>query len=748
MADQQLAFRITASASGMNAGIAQAEKNLQKVSVSAAATSKELAQAARVTESVKTPAEKYAQKVEKLDKFLSKGIITQETYSRAVSKAEKDMRSAEEATNGAASAVQRFGDSAAAASEKVSSVEAIADSLMNAAKKASGFATGVGMAFAQYKLGAALKSPSAFLEFSTKAVKVVATTRNLVTGLKLLGVGFAVAGGSAGVLGTAALAVTNPMVGLGLAIINVTRQFFASRDAAYETAKAVSELSLEAATTGKSLQDLNIQKALDSGVARQDMIAMGVAISALDVGHFNDLADAMEKSTAGAKRLEQAEAGVTKTIGGAFIGLLEGLSNGFAGLRNGLADLTAGFNTLLTPVAQAIRPVGTLLGVVANAAMSLVGVVGSLGGAVLRVAGLAATVLLSPFIVGLNNLADAIKVGVGGAFDWVSKKIASFNAMLDTAYNYLSKMPVVGSVFASNQGGVVKAAEGGTEGGATGPQDAMAGAAEATDDFTKAIRRQEDALSAAIDKATKFGAAGFDAAVQFQDGLRGLQGDLEAGILNETSYAQAADKLRQSFEDQIGAMESRAAAARALAEEDSAGEQSRTAAMTKQTDAFLQSSEAAHEFGAAGAAASAEYEGGLTSLNAKLEDGRVNEETYAREAEKLREKFKGQVDQLKNVRSAENKRADDLAKMGDKVADAGRFKDEATKTLGGRSDEALQGADIRSAEGIKSFMALASGREDPAVAEYRKSHATLQSMLAELKALQAAPLEIAGAAGG
>ena len=57
-------------------------------------------------------------------------------------------------------------------------------------------------------------------------------------------------------------------------------------------------------------------------------------------------------------------------------------------------------------------------------------------------------------------------------------------------------------------------------------------------------------------------------------------------------------------------------------------------------------------------------------------------------------------------------------------------------------------SDVRSSEGIASFMALATGREDPAIAEYRKSHATLQSMLAELKALQAAPLEIAGGAGG
>jgi hypothetical protein len=746
MADQHLAFRITANASGMAAGIAQAEKSLQRLEVSSAATSKELAMAARITASVRTPAEKYAEKVEKLDKFLSKGLITQEVYGRAVSKAEKEMQAAEESAGGAAASVEKFGNSVEAATAKSGGIDALADKIMDTAGAAVKWTGSMAAAYGQWQLWSALQEPKAFSKFVMQGIKVVATARNAATALKLFGVGVAIAGGTTGVLSTAILGLTNPMLGLAMAAINVTRQFFASREAAYETAKAVASLQLEAATAGQTFQNMNIQKALDAGVAREDLIAMGLAISALDVKHFDDLAGAMSKSEAAAKRLETAEAGVTRTIGSAFIGLLEGISSGFAGLYNGLADLTAGANALLTPIAQVFRPVGSLIGTLISGALRTVGVMGSLAGAVLRVGGLVASVLLSPFIVGLSNTADLLKDGLGAAFDWVSKKIASFNALLDTAYNYLSKMPVVGSVFASNEGGVAKAAAGGLDAG-TGPGEAGA-ATEEADDFTAAIRRQNEAISTAIDKAQAYGAAGFNAAVQYQEALRGLQGELEAGILNETSYGQAADKARKAFDEQISAMEGRAAAAKKLADEDAEMEQGNTQAVAKQTDAFFKATEAAERFGAAGAAATAEYEGGLTALTEQLQDGRINSETFAAAAEKLNGKFKKQIESVKAVSDAERKRADEVGKLEEKIAEARGFQEDAKSALNGRSNDALEVGDIRSAEGMKTFMSLAAGREDPAIAEYRKSHETLQKMLGELKALQAAPLEIAGAAGG
>ncbi len=80
-------------------------------------------------------------------------------------------------------------------------------------------------------------------------------------------------------------------------------------------------------------------------------------------------------------------------------------------------------------------------------------------------------------------------------------------------------------------------------------------------------------------------------------------------------------------------------------------------------------------------------------------------------------------------------------------------KDEATAilseraaALGGKSNEALKANDVRSGEGMAQFLALASGREDPAIAEYRKQTQKLDEIRAELQALQQDKVDILGAA--
>jgi hypothetical protein len=51
-----------------------------------------------------------------------------------------------------------------------------------------------------------------------------------------------------------------------------------------------------------------------------------------------------------------------------------------------------------------------------------------------------------------------------------------------------------------------------------------------------------------------------------------------------------------------------------------------------------------------------------------------------------------------------------------------------------------------SGEGMAQFLALASGREDPAIAEYRKQTQKLDEIRSELRALQQEKVDILGAA--
>jgi hypothetical protein len=66
--------------------------------------------------------------------------------------------------------------------------------------------------------------------------------------------------------------------------------------------------------------------------------------------------------------------------------------------------------------------------------------------------------------------------------------------------------------------------------------------------------------------------------------------------------------------------------------------------------------------------------------------------------------------------------------------------------LSGRNNEPLKAADIRSSEGIGQFLALATGREDPAVAEARKQTNEIVGLRQDLRELQAQKAEIMGGA--
>lgn len=97
--------------------------------------------------------------------------------------------------------------------------------------------------------------------------------------------------------------------------------------------------------------------------------------------------------------------------------------------------------------------------------------------------------------------------------------------------------------------------------------------------------------------------------------------------------------------------------------------------------------------------------------------------------------------------AAEQQRQRDEA-GADKLKGATEFKREARRALGNRASEALKVGDIRSSEGIASYMALATGREDPAVEEYRKSNEKLSAIIAELRAQNVSPAVILGGAEG
>jgi hypothetical protein len=129
---------------------------------------------------------------------------------------------------------------------------------------------------------------------------------------------------------------------------------------------------------------------------------------------------------------------------------------------------------------------------------------------------------------------------------------------------------------------------------------------------------------------------------------------------------------------------------------------------------------------------------------------REAEAKAAKEAAAAEAKAKRDSEEAKKRQEEAAKRAEKAAAVQDKVdAKAGDIADiegERAKSLGEKSNEALQANDVRSSQGMSQFLALATGREDPAIAEYRKQTQKLEELKAELRALQQEKVEILGGA--
>jgi hypothetical protein len=314
---------------------------------------------------------------------------------------------------------------------------------------------------------------------------------------------------------------------------------------------------------------------------------------------------------------------------------------------------------------------------------------------------------------------ETIRSGMNAAFGYIGERIDWASQKIKDFYAYMSKVPIIGRAFASGEK-------------VPGPQAPGVAVAAGAD---------QAATNAQQSKQLDFELQMYNARLQNEEAINEARKKAERERLDAELKAFGD---RRAMEQQIE--DARKKAAADLAAEDQKEHESQRNAITKQTDQFFEASKAAEKFGADGAAAAAQYEGGLTKLNQQLENGVINETTYSREADKLKEKFKGQVDAMEDAQKSREKHAEDIARAEEKVAGASEFKAENEKALNGPSSEALKANDIRSSEGMSQFLALATGREDPAIAEYRKQNEKLQQIVAELRALQQQPADILGGA--
>ena len=591
---------------------------------------------------------------------------------------------------------------------------------------------------------------------------------------------------------------------------------------------------------GKSGADL-LPFFANLGPAADDIARLGGSLSAIDRGRIDDFG-------AGIDALGVASSRLGELLLLPFVGLGEGIANGAADFLGGVNRIADAIGDILAPemdtlgnLFQVVGKAATLAAdIIASAFRVVEAVLQPLGGSILPAVGagialinrqilIGAVASLGKFFVAASAAAVAYATSAGAAaVSTAALGVAIRGAINSTgvgvlvtgfglAAGALLEWAVASDDSVPSIGGVGSAAESAAESAAKLAEQL---AKEDDQDFQglqKAIASAQEAINAASEDALRFGEAGIKAAFQFQEAVRGLQQQADAGILNEEALAQEVDRAREAYQRQIDTLEEaakaeerRAAAAEraaaaaveadrkladafisaqglggdgataadtllaitrqieeteaAIVEARASGDKAAEDAAIRRLQVLDQAQAAAEEtaqFGfstqdaeraiasvrdsldetfsfenfeiAPEAFAAAQEQ--LSQLEADLEAKVIDPETFAQAADAIRKGFEDALATAQKIADLNEQYANRAAEIEADRLDA----------LSQVSQQPVQATDVRTSEGVSEFLRLATGREDPAIAEYRKQLGELQKIKAEINKLGGV-VDIVGAA--
>jgi hypothetical protein len=455
--------------------------------------------------------------------------------------------------------------------------------------------------------------------------------------------------------------------------------------------------------------------------AEADLARFSATLDGLDIARLEDMGYGFDQ-------LQTATGGLGRQLILPFAGLTEGISKA-------LADIIGGTSSIVAALGGAVSPLLDAFGAVIQTVGSVIGVILKLIAAVLRPLAYMFELiggLVEFFSDGLDNLTSRVNAGIDGWLQYFNMPESWFT-------------------------------------------DAASGAEEtaaALDDATTASQKFYEEITKAVDTAAEFGQAGFDAALEYQEALEEINLLRQEGEYTEEQANEAAKRANETFEERIGLLkeaadeQARAAQeARRAAEADrkridqfarsGMSEQERAQADAQETVLAIQREQARVEQEIA-AARNAGNQAALDAATARLaqldqEEARAADiasgDAARREAaQQEREEYQSKLDDLqaefarKEIERSQSI-ADKRAEYNERLAE---IEEDRLDKLSAVNQKALEASDIRSG-GIGQVIALATGREDPAVAAARQQAKSLENIEREIKKL-GGTVEIVGAA--
>lgn len=739
--DQQTYDRAAADASGANAEAARAEE----------ARAKALARAAAITQANLTPQQRYDQEVQELNSHLQAGRITQDTYNTALAKAKQSFdRAAASAAKYDAAADNAGTGNTLAFNELSGILSALPGPLGSVAGRISGLASageGLGRVF----------SGGLSQGFSGVAASAAGLVNPLTIGV-----------GAFAAFGVAANAVVQGLVALE---DRVERLGFAAEQlgASFQTVQVLEEaarrtgVSFDTLTTGLQKFAVKLNEARDkSSGAAKALEQLGISQQELAGLTLPQAAERVATALGQIRDPAQRAALQLALLGQSG----DGLRRAFASIDDADAALSR-FSARISDIdKERIDQLGTAFDNVKTAVEGLgVNLLVPFAGLVEGVANAVAESLQK-----VTAFTSAIGATAGPALDFLGDTLPQ--AVADTTVQLLPFGNVLSGIANTFEFFGFGASE-----AASGVGDIAIEAetaADGADGLAAAFDRTRVALNSAVDQSAKFGQAGLSAAYEYQEALRRLQEQAEAGILNETAYQREVDRATAAYNDRIDSIR------QARAEEDRTAEAAQRAADAaieadrRRADAAIERMRIEADFGGdseraraaenvlaieneirsvaeqsrqAGRNANIEAQQAANERLDLLETARQREQDIADGSARAREEAEKKAQQAADERlqREEQRRREILSleeRYQDRMAD---IQSDRLEELSRLSQEQLTISDVRTAEGAAQFLALATGREDPAVAEARKQVQELQKIQREIRELRNQPVDILGA---
>lgn len=595
-------------------------------------TADAFADGARVTEQVRTAQERHGDEIQRLDALLGKNAITEETYARAVAKADDALKRAA----GSADTFADETDRAAAAGLKFNEISGIFAALPGPLGNIAGRLSGIASAAQGLQRVFTGDIYANLASLGTAAASVITP--------------FTAAAAAAAAFGAAAVAVGRNLLTLEAEVERLTQlsnRLGVSFDfiqvlqvAAVKTGTSVDELGSSFNRFLKSVNDARTGSSAAVSAFGDLGISVDQVRSATPEQLFTDVAAALLQIDDPARRAAVA----LQLFGKAGLELLP-VFDELATAREELERLGAAISDRQR---EQIARFGDELD---RASIAAKGFADQSSAAF---ADSAANVTL--------------------AFTEITASVNRFSQENQTASQALATsivdlIPLVGqlNVLGRTLRVFGEDAEG-SAGGVSQIADSLEQSQAEADALQKSLDRVRKSVSDAIDESAAFGQAGFDAALQYQESIRELQAQLDDGLINEETFRRAAARAGDAFRDEINRLENDAK----IELQIEADAQATVAGLRAE---ISQAIDEATQFGQAGFDAALQFQTKIQELGQQFENGVINEESLRRGVAAANAEYDKQIDKLKQTEAEQRKlidgdreRLDQLLQTNDEAA--------------------------------------------------------------------------------